>query len=608
MYDVLDPAAREIRLLSLNPGCFLDDIHCTLLTSSLDDVPSYEALSYVWGCADHTRVIFLNDRIWTVTLNLEFALRSLRPKGHEARILWVDALCIDQTNFAERSQQVSIMRDIYENALNTLVWLGKSGLLAHEFDESAILGAFDIIRSLAANLHLEDITIFRNATRCLSAPQSRTWTALRHIWQHPYWKRAWVVQETAVARHPVVVLGVYSMEFEDFLAAALNLTKHIQATCCFNHWLALPLDMTNGILIASGDIYPLYSIRKRTNCKEAPPLILWELLLAFRPRQSTDPRDKVYAFLGLVSQRLQQDSLSVDYLLDAASLFKRTTLKIITEMETLHILLECSRGPRSLRLPSWIPDFSCPGSGAASVEMAGISERLYSASGLSTCQPSIYGDNTLCVQGIKVDTVQGVSLEGAEPFETIANWRSQVMELCNFGQELEGAEVVGRGLHNAFLRTLVSDMIAPITERLTEYGNNISYRRASETDIERFEIVISEHMRHSSEWSTTLLMTASVPEQELWFSFSAARAENRNFFLTSKNLMGTTSADVRPGDEVWVLMGSPVPFVLRPLADCAFSFNTLSLYSLEGHCFCHGIMDGEAAQEGLAQLDSIGLL
>jgi hypothetical protein len=93
-YHELDHESRAFRLLKLLPSVDFDvEIHCELFESSLDNCPSYEAVSYVWGDANITVPIRLHDTTRLVTTNLGLALRYLRLAEEES-ILWIDALCI----------------------------------------------------------------------------------------------------------------------------------------------------------------------------------------------------------------------------------------------------------------------------------------------------------------------------------------------------------------------------------------------------------------------------------------------------------------------------------------------------------------------------------
>lgn len=96
----------------LSPGSFDDPIFCELVHVCLSDHDDYSALSYCWGDPTITTPITLNGQPYPVTTNLEQALRYIRLE-HECRPLWIDALCINQSDLSERSHQVRRMREIY---------------------------------------------------------------------------------------------------------------------------------------------------------------------------------------------------------------------------------------------------------------------------------------------------------------------------------------------------------------------------------------------------------------------------------------------------------------------------------------------------------------
>src|SRR5271156_4938151 len=115
---------REIRLLYLvhNVSGF-DNISYSLMRTSLDNAPPYEALSYTWG-DEMSQVKLGNGTLTTMPTNLYHALRYLQ-RPHASRLLWIDSLCIDQSNDEERSHQVQLMRHIYATAWRVLIWLGE---------------------------------------------------------------------------------------------------------------------------------------------------------------------------------------------------------------------------------------------------------------------------------------------------------------------------------------------------------------------------------------------------------------------------------------------------------------------------------------------------
>jgi hypothetical protein len=130
VYGELDPDTEQIRTVRILSAAQSDDeLRCELAVTSLHKQPVYKALSYTWGDANDTVPIILNGRCFYVTRNLERALRRLQSANQES-VYWIDAISINQTDVAERTQQVSLMRKIYEMAEEVFVWIGS----AAEFD------------------------------------------------------------------------------------------------------------------------------------------------------------------------------------------------------------------------------------------------------------------------------------------------------------------------------------------------------------------------------------------------------------------------------------------------------------------------------------------
>lgn len=117
---------RSFRILQVyGNGEHDSPIHCDLVERSLDaETPTYEAISYCWGGQKPTQTIFCADRRLRITRNCESALRHFRPASQsQSRLLWVDSICINQSNMPERSNQVRLMGEIYKGASRVLVWL-----------------------------------------------------------------------------------------------------------------------------------------------------------------------------------------------------------------------------------------------------------------------------------------------------------------------------------------------------------------------------------------------------------------------------------------------------------------------------------------------------
>jgi hypothetical protein len=124
------PGPSSIRLFRLMPHTDKNArIQCRLFDYSIQETGEraclYEALSYVWGGSDKPHSILIGRYGLPVTVNLYAALLHLRDRLIE-RIIWVDAICIDQDNQTERAQQVQSMAKIYCKANRVIVWLGEA--------------------------------------------------------------------------------------------------------------------------------------------------------------------------------------------------------------------------------------------------------------------------------------------------------------------------------------------------------------------------------------------------------------------------------------------------------------------------------------------------
>ena len=179
-YSPLAPDANSIRLLRLLPqadGGAESKIQCEIFEYPLQDSAKsshlYDALSYTWGGGELPCSITIGGQILNVTANLYLALLHLRDQSLE-RILWIDAICIDQNNLEERSQQVQVMALIYSKARCVLVWLGETA--------DDVEGALEGIQ-LAAHLGDKSIDIPNERI-----PKEAIWNLLRRQW----FQRVWV--------------------------------------------------------------------------------------------------------------------------------------------------------------------------------------------------------------------------------------------------------------------------------------------------------------------------------------------------------------------------------------------------------------------------------
>jgi Heterokaryon incompatibility protein (HET) len=184
-----------------------------------------DALSYSWGNEQPTESIQIIAQnipcIMPIIPNLEAALRQLRHPDRNV-VLWVDAICINQADKVEKSHQVPKMAEIYSEAANVRVWLGK------EENKSELALKF-----------IHQILDFKNFDR-LTADSRRVpeWAALLSLMKRPWFGRRWVVQEMALAKKAFLHCGKDSVPWDDF-ADALRLFEERQETI-EDHFIKAP--------------------------------------------------------------------------------------------------------------------------------------------------------------------------------------------------------------------------------------------------------------------------------------------------------------------------------------------------------------------------------
>ncbi|GAB1313504.1 hypothetical protein MFIFM68171_03714 [Madurella fahalii] len=369
IYAALTSGPKSIRLLELLPGTRQDDIACILTECSLDSrVGDYDALSYVWGDATKLTPIQINGRTLMVTENLRTALLNIR-KLDRSYMLWVDAVCIDQNTVQERNHQVSIMGEIYRNAARTIVWMGDN---RPPFTERVYAMVDELAAEAVSRQHTGvDIELNGLSLPLLDAGHIESplfdrfkedFTIL-HLAHADWWFRAWTVQELLLASQALVMTGTFTMDWDRF-------SQGVDYGFAIGIWNPVLL----GIMV-DPIVMPYLSTRalrkRRRPSSPANPSAptastaadaLLELLIKCRFRQASDPRDKVYALLGLLDGHASTLGIEPEYGLSTSQLYRLTARQLLLHSDHLDLL--GARVPTTNKeLPSWVPDWSVTASG-----------------------------------------------------------------------------------------------------------------------------------------------------------------------------------------------------------------------------------------------------
>jgi hypothetical protein len=332
---------NALRLLILRPGCKGEAIHCILEHGTAADPAPYEAMSYVWGDASRVQPIFVDDKPLFVTTNLVSALDHLRYP-HRERVLWADAICIDQRNVAERSQQVLLMAEIYSKAYRVLVWLGE------ESADSPL--AMDVAERIWKFVIYESLTEDPFDTEAQQPPEvdESEWAALENLFaKRAWWRRLWVVQEIALARQVRLICGSRTLDWSFIEALRAGVQKKL--------WAPEPTQRFGAIFSAAWELDAARATNKTTDGLTLPRL--GSLMQTFSRRKCVDARDLCYGLLAMAP--LERASITPDYDLALESVFINATRLMIQDSEVLDVVCMARKGSwgQETNLPSWVPDW-----------------------------------------------------------------------------------------------------------------------------------------------------------------------------------------------------------------------------------------------------------
>lgn len=691
-YTDLPTDRFHIRLLQIknatpadkNKGDWTVPITCNLTTFHFASAPPYRCLSYVWGAPNpEAQAIIINDRTLRIQKNLLGFLRRLRagssdPDGY----LWIDAICINQANLTERADQVGRMGYIYSRAAAVIAWLG------YEYDrvgdasdngedprdstlEDGADDAVAFLKELAKRFrawveaggqpwtttqlsqHAFDAKEVYDMLELKPVPM-RTWRALAVLLDRAYFQRAWIVQEAALAKQMVFVLGFEVISWDDLIQVSIFL----QASGW--HLMLLYFMKPTGLSLPFGYL-PLLFASLRSCCKlesvptslggvvklptetmgYLPPAgltkaqtydFLARLIILSRSFGAGDPRDKVFAPLALTSlalARFNPDLPQPYYTTTAQKVYVDITISILEHSSDLYILsqLEDASARHLPDLPSWCPDYSQVRHGPFTDVPNLIYDCLKGRTKFCTVDRE---DRRVTLEGCFFDALERLPEHNLDVMFRARDFRP-LMRFCvqhmpsKQGQQ-DRTEVLWRTLigdcdgsscpassetAGCFKRNI------QLVEAINRYGDR---QRAEIPAIDDWsDCALFDELQASSpaaqaaipsarelqdfaeEWR--LIMAGSPSElpkaktvaspSDIFALASGRVYGRRRLFLSSKGVLGLAPASARKDDQVWFLSGGKVPFILRPELDRSGR----RTFSLIGEAYVHGYMFGQVLKE-----------
>jgi hypothetical protein len=341
-------ADDSFRLPILQPECAgkEDTLECVLETSSISSARDYEALSYVWNDpyapvllrkhysqsttgSESACHMFCNGAKVEVTANLYTALRRLRLKSR-LRVLWIDALCINQRDTKEKARQIPQMGSIYRQARNVVIWLGEEDRWTGR-SRDAIRRWAQRYRTTGSATQPEILQKLKEL-RTFTEEQDYFEAFIRRAW----FTRAWTFQEVCLPREATLHCGKYTIPWEDFQDACACVVKAGQEQLVFK-------EHRNVQVLC--EYRSLYQNISPSDQDRDPRLQLSSLVHRLSHHQATDPRDRLHALLGIANPATRYpDAYAVDYEESTRDVFIRFARAMIHEDRDLRVL-SCIRKP-----------------------------------------------------------------------------------------------------------------------------------------------------------------------------------------------------------------------------------------------------------------------
>lgn len=585
----------QIRLLELAPSSDpASKIRCTLRHVYIDENPIYKAVSYVWGDPNQTLPISVDGKKYRVTLNCHAVLQRLRL-DHEPVCLWIDSICINQRDLREKSFQIVLMRDIYSQAEEVFVWLGRPECRREPGDEAEEIKAITLVKDLAQSPEIfhKDPKAFVEAATGGDAPGR--WKALANIFQHQWFHRLWVHQEIIVAKRARVLGLSYCIAWEIITVAALAIEHHVRHWDLYAHdlddneaWNSSLKTLVGGaghtnVLLRC---FPQWFYDRENRIISGVSLL--ELLQNTRHYQCSNPLDKCFAIFGLVSTtHLDSFMLHPDYGLKVAELYTYLAWFIIRGTGSLEILclagLSNSNKTAEPQLPSWVVDWREDGT----KQPSRFDYSIYDA-GTCPISPAVsfnQHDLTLTLSVRPVDPVKVVFGEDRGDF-----WRS--IGLSKWQELFPGERYISGGisLTEAWIRTVTCDIgyddgqekrMTP--ELLRRINILLDVKEHSREEIEKVFPKTDEEL-DDSDWQASVMETV-----EDFVRIAARATHSRTFFISAQGYVGIGPLEMKEGDMVCVFPGCRVPLLVRNI------MHGISLkHFVVGECFVWGLMDHDA--------------
>lgn len=566
LFPTIDPIS-QIRLLHLSSSRE-QSITCRLQVASINEPPPYEALSYVWGSAEDLQALTIDGHAFRVTQNLYTALRHLLHPDGAVRVLWIDAICInqgvEQSDLAERSHQVRLMSRIFSGATKVVAYIGEPYPGLFEAME------FLYVAAGGQQSHVDRLT---QSADC-NIPQLHR--ALISFFNRPWWGRIWTVQEAIVASRLLFQFGRLEIDSDMLRRGILGIVR-LGVRAPFE---SAELDPTSGESLSTA--FTKMSMLSLSYTGTS----LLNALGAFQNRCSGDPRDKIYSLMGLVPE--SDHVVNIDYTISTEQLFQDLTLAWVQKHQDLRVLSHLHNP--ACRLHKNMPSFAIDWSYQPSIRPINalhnrnlLQNEVYDASKGSKAIWHIELAGHVRANGFVFDSIKAVGAKHVLEFGSSWSQRFKTLQgIVNMA--------IGRGENDG---QISGETLAAIRHTLCmdcKQEARIYSRLQGEDDERTLKAWWDSAFNPSAPSREDRLAGEDGPiETTVWIA-----SLERSFIFTERGHMGLAPDWCQPGDAIAIMGGGVVPMILRPVGEVAGEGVDVPVFEVVSEAYVHGVMDGQA--------------
>ena len=565
----------SIRLITVLPSFSKEnELRCEIEHVRLSRNPQYEALSYTWGDQTDLYPIQCNGYTLKVGKNLFGALLGLRNRLTK-RVLWADAICINQADIPEKNRQVAMMGRVYSEATIVRIWLGPK-----QDDDRMVYSALSVVYYHMYSQYMKvrsgqpiDVTGHRPLLR----PDQ--WAALHAWFNRPWFSRVWILQEAVLAPKALLHWGEQKMKLETAATAleGLGAFQHMESI-----FPSIPAAFDSLCFIT------VKRAERRGVITDNHVSTIVGLLDSARGQKATDPRDKVYALLGLAPNPMDAQVLLPDYSPNCSveDVFIDAAVYCLFQLHDLRVL--SYKIATVFNLPSWVPDWTvwnpnvlrpaalhfCAGTAMPPTLSLSPDQRMLTLRGRLVARFARLAQ--LTVSRISGWLVSPSADHQRAVFEANRAWLEETRRMLTFVPD--PYQRTGRPRDEAFAMTLVC-------------GSRRGGKRATADDLSNCDDLLRcmslpfDLMITSGVFDTGALQRAQAFQLNIQI-----QCQGRRFCLTTAGEMGWVPEEADMADIVVLFAGSPDLHVLRRVSEDRFC--------MVGHCYLHGLMHGEVSLDG----------